>query len=200
MSDVSQILSQIDSGDRAAAEQLLPLVYDELRKLATSRMSLENPGLTLQATALVHDAYIRLVDVEQAQGWDSRGHFLRLHLRPCVAFRWKIILAVKTIAAKNACAWNPLLRLLNVLGVDPIHPFTWPYQISTAIGHRWPSRHGFLHSICGTNRSNLEIKCQSGPKTMNGAASSRNGRNISDIPIGGRVVKLPFHVGVPKPV
>lgn len=75
MSDVTQILSQIESGDRAAADRLLPLVYEELRKLAAARMSQENPGMTLQATALVHDAYIRLVDVDQVQRWDSRGHF-----------------------------------------------------------------------------------------------------------------------------
>ena len=75
MSDVTRILSQIESGDPSAAEQLLPLVYDELRKLAAARMAQEAPGQTLQATALVHDAYIRLVDVEKAQHWDSRGHF-----------------------------------------------------------------------------------------------------------------------------
>ena len=75
MSDVTHILSQIESGDPSAAELLLPLVYDELRKLAAARMAQEAPGQTLQATALVHDAYIRLVDVERAQHWDSRGHF-----------------------------------------------------------------------------------------------------------------------------
>jgi RNA polymerase sigma factor (TIGR02999 family) len=75
MTDVTQILSQIEQGDPSAAEQLLPLVYDELRKLAAAKLSQENPGQTLQATALVHDAYIRLVDVEKAQHWDSRGHF-----------------------------------------------------------------------------------------------------------------------------
>ena len=75
MSDVTQILSQIESGDPSAAEQLLPLVYDELRKLAAHRLAQENPGQTLQSTALVHEAYIRLVDVEKAQHWDSRGHF-----------------------------------------------------------------------------------------------------------------------------
>ena len=75
MSDVTQILSQIESGDPSAADQLLPLVYDELRKLAAIKMAQENPGQTLQATALVHDAYIRLVDVEKAQHWNSRGHF-----------------------------------------------------------------------------------------------------------------------------
>jgi len=75
MSDVTRILSQIEQGDPQAAEQLLPLVYDELRKLAAAKLAQENPGQTLQATALVHDAYIRLVDVEQAPHWDSRGHF-----------------------------------------------------------------------------------------------------------------------------
>ena len=75
MSDVTRILSQIESGDPAAAEQLLPLVYEELRKLAAARLAQEKPGQTLQATALVHDAYIRLVDVEKAQHWHSRGHF-----------------------------------------------------------------------------------------------------------------------------
>jgi RNA polymerase sigma factor (TIGR02999 family) len=75
MSDVTQILSQIESGDPSAAERLLPLVYDELRKLAAARLAQENPGQTLQATALVHDAYVRLVDTDKAQHWNSRGHF-----------------------------------------------------------------------------------------------------------------------------
>ena len=75
MADVTQILSQIEQGDRSAAEQLLPLVYDELRRLAGHWMSSEKPGDTLQATALVHEAYVRLVDVAKAQSWESRGHF-----------------------------------------------------------------------------------------------------------------------------
>src|SRR6476469_3378029 len=75
MTDVTRILSAIEQGDASAAEQLLPLVYDELRKLAAQRLAQENPGQTLQATALVHEAYLRLVDVEQAQHWNSRGHF-----------------------------------------------------------------------------------------------------------------------------
>ena len=75
MSDVTRILSAIHSGDRQASEQLLPLVYDELRRLAAQRMAQEQPGQTLQATALVHEAYVRLVDVDLAQKWDSRGHF-----------------------------------------------------------------------------------------------------------------------------
>jgi RNA polymerase sigma factor (TIGR02999 family) len=75
MSDVTQILSQIESGDPSAAEQLLPLVYDELRKLAAAKLAHEKPGQTLQATALVHEAYMRLVSAERAQEWKSRGHF-----------------------------------------------------------------------------------------------------------------------------
>jgi RNA polymerase sigma factor (TIGR02999 family) len=75
MSDVTRILSAIEQGDPHAAEQLLPLVYDELRKLAAQRLAHEKPGQTLQATALVHEAYLRLVDVEKAQHFNSRGHF-----------------------------------------------------------------------------------------------------------------------------
>ncbi|NUQ63015.1 MAG: sigma-70 family RNA polymerase sigma factor [Pirellulales bacterium] len=75
MTDVTQILNAIDQGDSSAAGQLLPLVYEELRKLAAAKLAQEKPGQTLQATALVHEAYVRLVDVEKAQRWDSRGHF-----------------------------------------------------------------------------------------------------------------------------
>ncbi len=75
MTDVTQILSQIESGDPSAAEGLLPLVYDELRRLATARLTQESPGQTLQPTALVHEAYLRLVDVKEPQHWNSRGHF-----------------------------------------------------------------------------------------------------------------------------
>ena len=75
MPDVTQILEQIERGDPAAAERLLPLVYEELRKLAATRMLDERPDHTLQATALVHEAYLRLVGAQQVQRWDSRGHF-----------------------------------------------------------------------------------------------------------------------------
>ena len=75
MSDVTQILKAIEHGDPHAAEQLLPLVYEELRKLAAQRLAQEKPGQTLQATALVHEAYVRLVDVDKVQHWNSRGHF-----------------------------------------------------------------------------------------------------------------------------
>ena len=75
MSDVTQILSAIEQGDPSAAEQLLPLVYEELRKLAAQKLTQEKGGQTLQATALVHEAYLRLVDGEKAQHWNGRGHF-----------------------------------------------------------------------------------------------------------------------------
>src|SRR5262245_29960573 len=75
MNNVTQILSRIESGDPTASEQLLPLVYDELRRLAAQRLAHEKPGQTLQATALVHEAYLRLVDGERTQHWNSRGHF-----------------------------------------------------------------------------------------------------------------------------
>jgi RNA polymerase sigma factor (TIGR02999 family) len=75
MNDVTRILSAIEHGDSRASEELLPLVYEELRKLAAQRLAQERPGQTLQATALVHEAYLRLVDIEEARHWNSRGHF-----------------------------------------------------------------------------------------------------------------------------
>jgi RNA polymerase sigma factor (TIGR02999 family) len=75
MTDVTRILLDIEQGDPKAAEQLLPLVYEELRRLAAQKLAHENPGQTLQATALVHEAYLRLVDKDQARRWDGRGHF-----------------------------------------------------------------------------------------------------------------------------
>ena len=75
MSDVTRILSDIEQGDSHAAEHLLPLVYNELRSLAAQKLAQEKPGQTLQATALVHEAYVRLVDVDRAQHWNSRRHF-----------------------------------------------------------------------------------------------------------------------------
>jgi len=75
MSDVTQILDAIEHGNDHAAEQLLPVVYEELRRLASQKMANEAPGHSLQTTALVHEAYVRLVDVDQAQTWNSRGHF-----------------------------------------------------------------------------------------------------------------------------
>src|SRR5678809_89223 len=75
MNEVTRILTAIQRGESPAAEKLLPLVYEELRKLAAHRLAHEKPGQTLQATALVHEAYLRLVDVDQPQQWDGRGHF-----------------------------------------------------------------------------------------------------------------------------
>jgi RNA polymerase sigma factor (TIGR02999 family) len=75
MNDLTHILSAIEQGDASAPTQLLPMVYDELRKLAAQKLANEKPGQTLQATALVHEAYLRLVNVEEAQHWNSRGHF-----------------------------------------------------------------------------------------------------------------------------
>lgn len=75
MNDVTRILSQIEQGDFSTAEKLLPLVYEELRKMAAAKLAQERPGQTLQATALVHEAYMRLVGVEVAQRWNNRGHF-----------------------------------------------------------------------------------------------------------------------------
>lgn len=75
MNEITQLLSAVESGDPAAADRLFPLVYDELRRLAGQRLTYEKPGLTLQATALVHEAYLRLFDGEQFQHWNSRGHF-----------------------------------------------------------------------------------------------------------------------------
>jgi RNA polymerase sigma factor (TIGR02999 family) len=77
MNDVTQILAQIESGDPSAAAELLPLVYDELRKLAAAKLAYESPAQTLQATALVHEAYIRLVDSDHARKWNNRAHFFR---------------------------------------------------------------------------------------------------------------------------
>jgi RNA polymerase sigma factor (TIGR02999 family) len=88
MADVTQILTAIEHGNPQAAEQLLPLVYDELRKLAAQRLSHEKAGQTLQATALVHEAYVRLVDREAAQNWNSRGHFFG---KAAEAMRWILV-------------------------------------------------------------------------------------------------------------
>ncbi len=89
-SDVTRILSQIESGDPMAAEQLLPLVYDELRKLAAAKLTHETSGQSLQPTLLVHDAYVRLVDVDAHPQWNSRGHFLALPPKRCGGFWWNM--------------------------------------------------------------------------------------------------------------
>jgi RNA polymerase sigma factor (TIGR02999 family) len=121
--DATLILSRIKAGDPSAAEELLPLVYDELRRLAASQMARERPGQTLQATALVHEAYLRLVDHEQARHWDSRGHFFAAAAE---AMRRILIQSVRrkraqkrgggmrprSLAADNLAVENPSLDIL----------------------------------------------------------------------------------------
>ena len=106
MSDVTRILSAIEQGDPQASEELLPLVYDGLRKLAAQRMAQEKPGQTLQATALVHEAYVRLVDAEQVQSWNSRGHFFA-----AAAEAMRRILIERARHKSSAKAGGPLQRL-----------------------------------------------------------------------------------------
>ena len=125
MHDVTQILSAIDQGDPKAAEQLLPLVYGELRKLAVERMAQERPGQTLQATALVHEAYIRLVDVENAQHWNSRGHFFAAAAE-----------AMRRILVDNARAKNAPYTEVTDNGSNSTRPFRLPMAAEMK---SWPS-------------------------------------------------------------
>ena len=83
MADVTQILNSFEAGDPKAAAELLPLVYEELRKLAAARLAAEKPGQTLQATALVHEAYLRLVTGDRPQEWNGRGHFFAAAAKKC---------------------------------------------------------------------------------------------------------------------
>jgi RNA polymerase sigma factor (TIGR02999 family) len=106
VSDVTQILSAIEKGDPTAAEQLLPLVYEELRQLAAQKLAQERPGQTLQATALVHEAYLRLVDVEKVQPWNSRGHFFA-----AAAEAMRRILVENARRKKTAKHGGPRLRI-----------------------------------------------------------------------------------------
>ena len=113
MSEVTRILSAIEQGDPHAAGELLPLVYEELRQLATRKMAQEAPGQTLQATALVHEAYVRLVDVERAQHWNSRGHFFA-----AAAEAMRRIL-VESARRKRAGKRGGGLRRHDLGGVEP---------------------------------------------------------------------------------
>src|SRR5262249_28591852 len=115
MSEVTRILSAIEQGDPSAAGQLLPLVYDELRQLAAQKLSQEKPGQTLQATALVHEAYLRLVDAEKAQHWDSRGHFFAAAAE---AMRRILIDSARSKSArKRGGAWKRIdLNSVNLAG------------------------------------------------------------------------------------
>ena len=120
MNEATRILSAIEQGDPDAAEHLLPLVYDELRRLAAQRLAHEKPGQTLQATALVHEAYVRLVDAEKAGQWNSRGHFfaaaaeaMRRILVERLAARWPGIGAEgasKSISTRPKVSPAPLPR------------------------------------------------------------------------------------------
>jgi RNA polymerase sigma factor (TIGR02999 family) len=112
MCDVTRILGKIEAGDPLATEQLLTLIYDELRKLAAEKMAQENPGQTLQATALVHEAYIRLVDVDEPQHWDSRGHFFA-----AAAEAMRRIL-VEQARRKNRDKHGGQLQRVSLLDVD----------------------------------------------------------------------------------
>jgi RNA polymerase sigma factor (TIGR02999 family) len=114
MSEVTQILSAIEKGDPQAAEQLLPLVYDELRQLAAQKLAQEKPGQTLQATALVHEAYVRLVDVDQAQHWTGRGHFFA-----AAAEAMRRIL-VENARRKKTEKHGGMRRRIDLFQADPI--------------------------------------------------------------------------------
>jgi RNA polymerase sigma factor (TIGR02999 family) len=113
MKEVTRILSAIEQGDPAAAEQLLPLVYNELRKLAAQKLAQEKPGQTLQATALVHEAYLRLVDTENVQPWKSRGHFFA-----AAAEAMRRIL-VEQARSKASAKAGGNLRRVDLLEVEP---------------------------------------------------------------------------------
>jgi RNA polymerase sigma factor (TIGR02999 family) len=130
MTDVTRILSAIAQGDPSAADQLLPLVYDELRKLAAQRLAQERPGQTLQATALVHEAYVRLAGAEKEQRWDSRGHFFaaaaeamrrilinRAQEKSCLkrGGGWKRV-ALDSLAAVDDASDEDLLAIDDALG------------------------------------------------------------------------------------
>jgi RNA polymerase sigma factor (TIGR02999 family) len=116
MSDVTRILYAIEQGEPQAAEQLLPFVYGELRKLAAAKLAQEKPGQTLQATALVHEAYVRLVDVRAAQSWNSRGHFFA-----AAAEAMRRIL-IELARRKNALKSGGELHRVQLSEVDPEVP------------------------------------------------------------------------------
>jgi RNA polymerase sigma factor (TIGR02999 family) len=116
MDNVTRILSSIEQGNPSAAEQLLPLVYAELRRLAAARLAREQPGQTLEATALVHEAYLRLVDVKQAEHWKSRGHFFG-----AAALAMRRIL-VERARHKGRIQHGGGLRRVDLLDVDAAAP------------------------------------------------------------------------------
>jgi RNA polymerase sigma factor (TIGR02999 family) len=119
MADVTQILVQIESGDPSAAEELLPLVYDELRKLAKARLACEKPGQTLQATALVHEAFLRLVDVDKVQGWNSRNHF---YVAAAEAMRRILVESARRKRRQKHGGAHHRVELLEADGADSTRP------------------------------------------------------------------------------
>ena len=142
MSDVTQILSQIESGDPSVAEKLLPIVYEELRKLAAAKLAQEKPGQTLQATALVHEAYLRLVDVENAQHWDSRGHFFAAAaeaMRP-ERKRGQVQFVRSTLRAVPANWTCPLFRVQHPRAFEAAGP-SLPRRAARASERHHPPRH-----------------------------------------------------------
>jgi RNA polymerase sigma factor (TIGR02999 family) len=130
MKDVTRILSAIEDGDGGASNQLLPLVYDELRKLAAQRLAQEKPGQTLQATALVHAAYVRLVDTDEAQPWNSRGHFFA-----AAGEAMRRILVEKARQKKSARAGGDLRRVASPTSSRPTRA-----EVSTCLLWMRPSR------------------------------------------------------------
>jgi RNA polymerase sigma factor (TIGR02999 family) len=118
MNQITRILSSIEQGDGQASEKLLPLVYDELRKLAAQRLAQEKPGQTLQATALVHEAYLRLVDVDNPQQWDGRGHFFAAAAE--AMRRILVDSARRKQADKHGGGWQRLDVLDLELAVDSV--------------------------------------------------------------------------------
>jgi RNA polymerase sigma factor (TIGR02999 family) len=114
MNEVTRILSAIEQGDPSAAEQLLPLVYEELRKLAAQKLGQEKAGQTLQATALVHEAYLRLVESEKAQHWNSRGHFFA-----AAAEAMRRIL-VEQARRKRTLKGGGAVQRVDLAGIDPV--------------------------------------------------------------------------------
>ena len=134
MSNVTQILSAIEGGDPTAAAELLPLVYDELRKLAAARLAEEKPGQTLQATALVHEAYLRLVGSEQP-GWNGRGHFFAAAaeaMRRILVERRAASGASKLGGGRVGSSWRGRRSLLRTRTVDLV-------ALDEALSSGWPS-------------------------------------------------------------
>lgn len=139
MSDVTRILSAIERGEQNATDKLLPLVYQELRKLATAKLSKEKPGQTLQPTMLVHEAYVRLVDVDQPQQWNGRGHFFGAAAE-----------AMRRILVEHARRRQTQKRQATYLQIDPNQLVDQPQsqqidllaldEALSELAQRWPEK------------------------------------------------------------